>query len=318
MPVSLGRGFRSPIGSAAVPNLSNLILMFRLSSETTALALLHRDASRRQRAGGVSMLAALALVLPLVVPTAGAQQFAAGGTAPEDELAAGDRAYRERRDKAQAEAALRHYRIAYTRRPNDAQAAWRVGMAAYFMGQRHSPTPALEQRYYAEGRDAARRGSELDPKCAECFFWTGINMALYGQSVGVLKMLFTVGAVRRNLERSVALDPTYAFGGGHRVLGAIDRKLPGLLGGSKKRARAHFEVAIAASPDEPLNYLFLAQLLAEDLKDRAGAIAILQRALKVPPLAAERVEAIDCLDDVRDYLKHLGVSPESPAAEPGR
>ncbi len=234
------------------------------------------------------------------------------------EIALGDEAYRQRGDAAQAAAALQHYRVAFGLRPDDSQSAWRVGMAAYFMGERLATTASEKQRLWAEGRDAAQRGVALDPNCAPCHFWTAINMALYGDSVGALKMLFSLRSIRQHLERTLALDPTYAYGGAHRILGAIDRKLPGILGGSKKRARAHFDAAIVDSPDEPLNYLFLAELLANDLKDRQGAIAAARRGLQVPPPGPERLESIDCLAETRQFLERLGAAPQDITLDPPR
>jgi tetratricopeptide (TPR) repeat protein len=227
------------------------------------------------------------------------------------DIEAGDQAYRLRRDPAQAAAALGHYRAAFALAPDDAQVAWRVGMAAYFMGIRNSPTPALKQKLWAEGRDAARRGAEIDPSCAPCHFWTAINMALYGESVGVLKMLFTLKTVRRHLQRSIELDPVYSYCGAARVQGVIDRRLPGMLGGSKQRARQRFEQAIQDCPDEPLNYLFLAELLEHDLHDRARAVQTARQGLAVPSPTGERVESIDCQPKLRHLLERLGAAPDS-------
>jgi hypothetical protein len=260
-----------------------------------------------------------ALALVSVVAVAIAQEDAAGapGDSRSAEIEAGDRAYRLRRDPAQAEAALRHYRAAFARTPDDAQVAWRVGMAAYFMGIRHSPTPALKQKSWAEGRDAARRGTEIDPSCAPCHFWTAINMALYGESVGVLKMLFTLKTVRRHLRRCIDLDPGYLYCSALRVQGAIDGRLPGILGGSKQRAGRLFEQAIKGCPDEPLNYLFYAELLERGLHDREGAIQIARRGLAVPALADERIESIDCQPRLRRLLERLEATPGSePTASP--
>jgi tetratricopeptide (TPR) repeat protein len=127
-------------------------------------------------------------------------------------------------------------------------------------------------------------------------------MALYGQSVGVLNMLFTLGSVRDHLNKAVAIDPKYAYGGAYRILGKIDESLPGVLGGSRERARQYYEKAIEAAPDEPVNYFFLAKLLKYSYKDTAGARVVALKGMNVPPPEPFRAESIDGLVELQDFI----------------
>jgi hypothetical protein len=265
--------------------------------------------SQRARRRIQIVLGGLALVLAGTAALADDTDARGPAGSPVAEMAAGDQAYRLRADPAQAESALKHYRAAYARTPNDPAAGWRVGMGAYFMGMRVATARALKQKYWAEGRDAALHASDLDPKCAPCHFWAAINMALYGESVGVLKMLFTLRAVRGHLDRSIELDPSYMYCGAYRVQAGIERRLPGILGGSKKESRQFFEQAIKTCPGEPLNYLGLAELLERDLHDRDGAIAAAQNGLKVPMPTKERLESLDALPGLQNLLARLGATP---------
>ena len=137
-------------------------------------------------------------------------------------------------------------------------------------------------------------------------------MALYGDRVGALKTLFSLGEIRAHLERVIAIDPSYASGGAYRLLGLISQKLPGILGGNSDEARRDFERAIRVAPDEPLNFLFLAKLLDDDLHDRVSAIETATKGLAVPTPAPNRLESREALRDLR-ALKQVMDPPEEAA-----
>jgi hypothetical protein len=215
---------------------------------------------------------------------------------------AADQAFRERKEPERALEALKLYREFYKATPNDPEAGWRLGFACYFVGIRLTKERSEKRKIYSEGRDAALHAAELDDKCAACHFWGAINMVLYGDATGVFKMFFSLGDVKKHLKASLADDPTYAYGGGYRLLGQIDHYLPRILGGSKKRARGYYEQAISASPGEPLNYLFLSRLL-DDLHDRDGALAAARNGIAVPTPTPERLEALDAIEDLKKFLR---------------
>jgi tetratricopeptide (TPR) repeat protein len=114
---------------------------------------------------------------------------------------------------------------------------------------------------------------------------------LYGESVGIIKMLRTLSTVEGHLKKSTELDPRYAEGGGYRILGIINQKVPGILGGSREEAIKYLEKAIAAVPKEPMNYLFLAKLLAEEEEDLEKAMALTSKGLKFPIPPTDYVES---------------------------
>jgi hypothetical protein len=109
--------------------------------------------------------------------------------------------------------------------------------------------------------------------------------------------------VQKLLKRSIELYPTYAHAGAFRLLGVIQQKLPGILGGSNDRAREFFEKAIKTAPDEPLNYLFLATLLDEELDDPAGALAIARKGMAVEGLTPDRLEAFESKEKLAILIK---------------
>lgn len=219
-------------------------------------------------------------------------------------LSAGDTAFVQRgRDPERGRFALQQYREAWRADPKDAEIGWRVGMAAQFVGHRLEVDEKAKEALFEEGRDAARAATRLKSDCAPCEFWTAINMALYGETVGVFKTLSSLKEIRLRLRRAGELDPTYAHGGPDRILGKIEQALPGILGGDNDRARLHYESAIRNAPGNPLNYLFLVNLLATDLDDKPRAVKIANEALAFPIPGIHEPEARDARREIEEFLR---------------
>lgn len=220
-------------------------------------------------------------------------------------FAAADAAFIERGSEARAKEALALYRAVYTQNPADPEAGWRLSMACYFVGFEFTGDNEQKKKLFAEGRDAGASCLKISTASAAGHFWTAVNMALYGQAAGPFKMLFTLPAIVGHLNDSVSIDPGYAYGGAYRVLGAISQNLPYILGGRNEDARRYYEKAIAASPDEPMNYLFLARLLADRFKDRAAALATAEKGAGLcNSITPDRYESLKAISDLNDFLKH--------------
>jgi tetratricopeptide (TPR) repeat protein len=217
-----------------------------------------------------------------------------GGESPE-RFAEADEAFFDRAIPERALFALRVYRARLAEAPDDWEAAWRLAVATYHVGNRVLVDRDERERIWAEGRDAGQHAVDLQPECVPCNFWTAVNMALHGESVGAVRMLFSLSEIRSLLERVVELDPAYAYAGAPRTLAMIDAGLPRVLGGSDKRAERLYLQAIELAPGEPLNYEFYAAFL-----ERKGhfdeALAIVGRGLETPPLTRERVESISAME----------------------
>lgn len=201
-----------------------------------------------------------------------------------------DDAYMERADPVRATFANARYEALYRADPTDWEAGWRVAMTCYYLGGRVAKEKPEKEALFARGRDVALASLESNPDCAPCHLLAGINMALYAETVGVVKMIFTLVDIRSHLRRSLDLDPGFSEAAAARILAVIDEKVPFFLGGSKKRARANFERAVEIDPGEPLNYLFYARFL-EKRRELKAALVLAQRGLALPRPGPERVES---------------------------
>jgi tetratricopeptide (TPR) repeat protein len=225
-------------------------------------------------------------------------------------LGPGRAAYRERRDEARALDAYRLFKEAVDANPDDATARWHLAMSCYYLGMRVLDDPADRERVYAEGRDMAATAVDQDPDCAPCHMLTAINHALWGQEVGIFRVLSGLPRVHRHLNRSMELDPAFAGAASLRALSQIAAVVPRWMGGGKKKARAYLQRAIEVSPREPLNYEFLADLLLDEYGDRDKALSVAKRGLQVPQPTAEYVESVDSME----WLERFVNKNESAAA----
>lgn len=226
------------------------------------------------------------------------------------QLKTGDAHYRLRDDLSEADLALSHYQKALKHNPNRIEALWKVSMACHFLGMRNSDEE-VKQKYFQQGIEAAEKSVELNPACGPCHFWLGINKALLGESVGIFKMLGTLSAVEEHLKKSAELAPEYAEGGSFRILGIINQKVPRLFGGSREEAIKFFEKAIATVPKEPMNYLFLVKLLAEDEDNLEKAIELTEKGLHFPVPPTEYVESREARVELENLKQSLDRKMES-------
>jgi tetratricopeptide (TPR) repeat protein len=216
-----------------------------------------------------------------------------------------DQAYIERVDPEKALFAMERYQEIYRSDPQDWQAAWRFATACYFIGDRVVVDKGERETLFAQGRDAAESAAKMEPDCAPCHLLAGVNMALYGESVGILKMLFTLRPIRDYLKRSLELDPAFEGGAAARILGTIEQTIPFLLGGSKKRALAYFERALEIDSREPLNYFYFAKFLDRKEKDPRAALAVALRGLEEPRPSEERLESMEAWDRLKNWIPSL-------------
>jgi len=166
-------------------------------------------------------------------------------------------------------------------RANDYEASWRLGRALFFLGQ-EAGSEGEARAYHSRGATACERAVELQPSRVEGHFWLGVNLALLARLENSFKALGHALRARRFLQRAVRLDPGYHAAGPLRVLARLQHKIPRLLGGGQKRARANFERAINLAPANTVTRLYFAELLMK-IGDTTRARKELESILNAPP-----------------------------------
>lgn len=142
------------------------------------------------------------------------------------------------------------------------EAAWRLGRALFFLGQEAEGNEEA-RAHHARGVLVCERAARLAPRRVEGHFWLGVNLALLAQTLKPLKALGHALRARRALLRAAQLDAAYHAAGPLRVLARLQHKLPRLLGGGSKRARANFERAVQLAPANTVTRLYFAEMLLE-------------------------------------------------------
>ena len=99
---------------------------------------------------------------------------------------------------------------------------------------------------YDRGRQIGERAVELAPKNPDAHVWYAINTARYGQTRGVMRSLFLLPTVQREIDTILTLDPKNVRG--YSLAGNVYMAVPRLAGGDMARAEEYFKKGIAIDP----------------------------------------------------------------------
>ncbi|MBI1795596.1 MAG: hypothetical protein HY076_00585 [Candidatus Eisenbacteria bacterium] len=137
-------------------------------------------------------------------------------------------------------------------------------------------------------------------------YWTA---AAWGSAINAGKdrasLLADLGAVRALMQRGLALDETYENGAFHEAMILLE-SLPEAMGGSPKRARAHFERAVQLSKGVKASpYVTLASSVSVMTQNRAEFRELLEKALAIDPDKdpAHRLETIILQRQARSLIQ---------------
>jgi tetratricopeptide (TPR) repeat protein len=99
---------------------------------------------------------------------------------------------------------------------------------------------------YDQGRQLGERAVELAPKNAEAHVWYAINTGRYGQTKGIMRSLFLLPTVKREIDTILSLDPKNVRA--HSLAGNVYMEVPRLAGGDRARAEDYFKKGLAIDP----------------------------------------------------------------------
>lgn len=181
--------------------------------------------------------------------------------------------------------------------PGDAELLWRKGRALMRRGEK-KPKKADKLADYLAAEELLKKAVAAKPGAVEAHFFYGVTMGRRGECQGILKSLFLLKPIKKEMAEVLRLDPNH--GGAHRVQGEILWQVPGFAGGDKKKAIAEFEDAVRLSPNYTANYQPLAEAyLKYDRKD--DAIKVLKAGLAVTQ-PTDPAAAVEDLPDLRKLL----------------
>jgi tetratricopeptide (TPR) repeat protein len=190
-----------------------------------------------------------------------------------------DELYADRRNLASARQAAAAWTAELTHNSKAFDPAWKLGRVCYWLG---SHAPADERRAFLErGIAAGRQAVDVMPNRPEGHFWTAADMGALAESFGLRAGLRYRKAIKQELETVLRLDPAFMDGSADRALGRWYYEVPGLFGGSVKRAEEHLRASLKYDEQSTITHFFLAELLLEQGR-RVEGRAELQKVLDAP------------------------------------
>jgi len=212
-----------------------------------------------------------------------------------------DRLYDAREDLDSALAAASGWTERLARDANDFEAAWKLARAAYWLGA-HVPQDQ-RRKEYERGLDAGRRAIAAEPARPEGHFWLAATMGTMAESFGLMAGIRYRGAVKRELETVLDIDPAYLQGAADRALGRWYFRVPRLFGGSRTRAIEHLQRSLTYDPLNAASNFFLGEVYAAMNRD-ADARRQFELVLKAP-------EDLEWGPEVREFKRQAAAHLES-------
>lgn len=186
--------------------------------------------------------------------------------------------------------------------PRRFEPAWKLSRVLYWLGHH---APASERRALLERAiQAADTARDIEPNRPEGHFWAAAAMGAIAENYGLRVGLKYRKPIKESLERVLALDAAFMNGSADRALGRWYHKVPGLFGGSRKRAEAHLRASLRYDPTSVLTHFFLGELFLDDGR-KADAREAFETAIRAPINPAWAPEDEDYKRQARERLARL-------------
>jgi len=179
-----------------------------------------------------------------------------------------DALWSQREDLGKAREAVAAWEEVLAAEPEDFESLLRLSRLHYWIGQQLEKTDrTVALAEYNTGREYGSKAGKAAPDRPGGHFFEAANLARENNLKGTFSNLWGIGTVRRLNEKTYEIDPDYFYRGPDRFFCAMYTKLPGLLGGSTKKAIEHGKKAVEAFPEYAGNRYFLAEAYFKDGKN---------------------------------------------------
>jgi len=212
---------------------------------------------------------------------------ASAGKAPEATTALLLRAeglYQTRDVDDHTEQAILLYRTVLEGDPDNLEALWKLSRSYRWQGD-EADSKKDKLAAYKQAEDYAKKAIAAHPEAPSGHLMLGIAYGRIGETQGVLKSLFLVGPIKKEMETVLEREPHNDVA--HHVLGVLYRKLPGWLGGSLEKSARYLKKAVKENPHRIIHYLDLAKTHLEQGEDQKAVKAL--EALLAMAQAQDRV-----------------------------
>jgi len=121
-----------------------------------------------------------------------------------------------------------------------------LARVCFICGDARATTIDQKLEAYDRGRDVAWLAIERAPRSAAAHFWFATNTARWGQTKGVLRSLFLLSTVQKEIRTVLDLDA--GFTAVYALAGYVYYEVPGLFGGDLDRAEQMFRKGLPQDP----------------------------------------------------------------------
>lgn len=121
-----------------------------------------------------------------------------------------------------------------------------LSYVSFLWGDVRATTTEDKLAAYGRGRELGERAVELAPKNHDAHLWYAINTGRWGETKGIMRSLFLLPTVRREIDTMFELNPKSVRA--HSLAGNVFLRVPGLVGGDKEKAEEHFKKGLAIDP----------------------------------------------------------------------
>ncbi|MGC8901368.1 MAG: tetratricopeptide repeat protein [bacterium] len=196
--------------------------------------------------------------------------------------------------------------------PNDNEGiaqAYGIMAYGYFNIGEFESNDEAKLKAYEQGKDAAQKVIDLEPKTWDGWAWYANNLGRISQLKGVIKSLFLLEPFKKHIFQAEKLSPNNPF-----ILDAIGdmyRQLPWIAGGSMSKSKEYLERSVKADPNYTLAKLDLGITLLEDGKKEQAKELFTEVVNAQNPswrahwLIWEKPKAEALLNDMDNYKKLL-------------
>lgn len=249
-----------------------------------------------------------------------------------DPAAEGDAMWENRGDQAQLEAALAAWESALASNPNDVELLVKLARGSYLLSDGYfrddkdaylatfekgvdfaeraltASSPEFEKRVRS-GETVIEAIDAVDAVGVPALYWYSSNLGKWAKAKGFTTLLGNKDTIKAIMERCLALDETYFYGGPHRYFGAYYAVAPSFAGGDLNKSKEHFEQSLEAAPDAVSTKVLMAENYAVKSQNKELFVKLLEEVLAVddnlipelePETKIEKEKARELLAEIDD------------------
>lgn len=218
----------------------------------------------------------------------------------QSEITAIDSFYFHRDQGRNLNLSLDQIKAALSKNPKTPALLWREGRDYIRMGEKADQSKK-KLYFFEKAKKALEESLQIESHQPDAHFWLGVALGRIGQTRGILRSLFLLEPVRRQMDEALSLDHHYEPA--IHAQGEVYLDLPGFVGGSLDKAVLKFKEARAIDPNDLVNLLSLGEAY-QKRGEKEKALNVLKAALEVKT-PSDNGEYQDDRKDIQKLIKEI-------------